>query len=47
VRDAVAAVVEEGKVRPYDMMKVPGGADAIAKGAATTGQVTDAIIEKL
>ncbi|MGB5890787.1 MAG: isocitrate/isopropylmalate family dehydrogenase, partial [Thermoanaerobaculia bacterium] len=47
VRDAVAAVVQEGTVRPYDMMKVPGGADAIAKGAATTGQVTDAIIEKL
>jgi 3-isopropylmalate dehydrogenase len=47
VRDAVAAVVHEGAVRPYDMMKLPGGADAIAKGAATTGQVTDAIIEKL
>jgi 3-isopropylmalate dehydrogenase len=47
VRDAVAAIVEEGTVRPYDMMKLPGGADAIAKGAATTGQVTDAIIEKL
>jgi 3-isopropylmalate dehydrogenase len=47
VRDAVASVVEEGAVRPYDMMKIPGGAEAIAKGAATTGQVTDAIIEKL
>jgi len=47
VRDAVAAVVQEGTVRPYDMMKVPGGADAIAKGAAPTGQVTEAIIEKL
>jgi hypothetical protein len=29
------------------MMKIPGGAEAIAKGAATTGQVADAIIEKL
>jgi 3-isopropylmalate dehydrogenase len=47
VRDAVAAVVKEGKVRPYDMMKVPGGPEAIAKGAATTGQVTDAIIANL
>ena len=37
----------EGKVRTYDMMKLPGGADAIAKGAATTFQVTDAIIQKL
>jgi len=47
VRQAVAAVVEEGKVRPYDMMKLTGGADVIAKGAATTAQVTDAIIAKL
>jgi 3-isopropylmalate dehydrogenase len=47
VRQAVAAVVEEGKVRPYDMMKIPGGANAIAKGAATTIQVTDAIIAHL
>ena len=47
VRQAVAAVVEEGKVRPYDMKKLPGGADAIAKGAATTIQVTDAIIAHL
>jgi 3-isopropylmalate dehydrogenase len=43
----VAAVVEEGKVRPYDMMRLPGGPDAIAKGAATTTQVGDAIIQHL
>ena len=47
VRDAVAAVVKEGKVRTYDMMKLTGGADVIAKGAATTKQMTDAIIAKL
>lgn len=47
VRDAVAAVVTEGKVRSYDMMKMPGGPKAIENGAATTFQVTDAIIEKL
>ena len=47
VRDAVAAVVAEGKVRTYDMMKMPGGAGVIEKGAATTSQVTDAIIQKL
>ncbi len=47
IRAAVAAVVAEGKVRTYDMMKLPGSAEAIAKGAATTFQVTDAIIEKL
>jgi 3-isopropylmalate dehydrogenase len=47
VRDAVAAVIAEGRVRTYDMMKLPGGAGVIEKGAATTFQVTDAIIEKL
>jgi 3-isopropylmalate dehydrogenase len=47
IRDAVAAVVAEGKVRTYDMMKMPGGPNAVANGAATTFQVTDAIIEKL
>ena len=47
IRDAVAAVVAEGKVQSYDMKKLPGGPDSIANGAATTFQVTDAIIEKL
>ena len=47
VRQGVAAVVEEGKVRPYDMMKLPGGPKVISQGAATTMQVTDAIIARL
>jgi isocitrate dehydrogenase (NAD+) len=47
VREAVGAVVAEGKVRAYDMMKLPGGPDVIGKGAATTTQLTDAILEKL
>jgi len=47
VRKAVAAVVEEGKVRTYDMLKMPGGPDVVEKGAATTEQVTNAIIENL
>jgi 3-isopropylmalate dehydrogenase len=47
VRGAVATVVEEGRVRTYDMMKLPGGPDAISNGAATTPQVTDAVIAKL
>ena len=47
IRDAIAAVVEEGKVRTYDMMKLPGGPDVIKQGAATTQQVTDAIIASL
>jgi 3-isopropylmalate dehydrogenase len=47
VRDAVAAVVAEGKVRAYDMMRIPGGPDVVSQGAATTTQVTDAIISKI
>ena len=47
IRKAVAAVVAEGRVRTYDMLKLRGGAQAIGQGAATTGQLTDAIIEKL
>ncbi len=47
VREAVAAVVREGRVRMYDMMKLPGGPDVIAQGAATTRQMTDAIIARL
>jgi 3-isopropylmalate dehydrogenase len=47
VRDAVGQVVREGKVRAYDMMKIPGGPGSIDKGAATTIQVTDAVIANL
>jgi 3-isopropylmalate dehydrogenase len=47
VRNAVAAVVEEGKVRAYDMMKLSGGPDVVGKGAASTQQLTDAILENL
>jgi 3-isopropylmalate dehydrogenase len=47
IKNAIAAVVAEGKVRTYDMLKMPGGPDVIKKGAATTDQVADAIIEKL
>jgi isocitrate dehydrogenase (NAD+) len=39
--------VAEGKVRSYDMLKLRGGPQAIAQGAATTGQMTDAIIAVL
>jgi isocitrate dehydrogenase (NAD+) len=47
VRGAIADVVSEGKVRTYDMMRIPGGARSIAQGAATTPQMTDAILKKL
>ncbi len=44
IRKAIAAVVQEGKVRTYDMMRISGGAKSIAQGAATTVQMTDAIL---
>jgi len=47
IRAAIAAVVAEGKVRTYDMLRIPGGAKSLAMGAASTTQMTDAILEKL
>jgi 3-isopropylmalate dehydrogenase len=47
IRSAVAAVVKEGKVRTYDMMRISGGAKSISQGAASTVQMTDAILAKL
>jgi isocitrate dehydrogenase (NAD+) len=47
IREATAEVVKEGKVRTHDMMRIPGGANAIRQGAASTVQMTDAILGKL
>ena len=47
IRKAIAQVIEEGTVRTYDMMKMQGSPDVVQKGAATTFQMTDAIISKL
>ncbi|MBD3161952.1 MAG: isocitrate/isopropylmalate dehydrogenase family protein [Candidatus Eisenbacteria bacterium] len=47
IRDAIGAVIREGKVRTYDMLRLPGGPDAISRGAATTQQMTDAILANL
>jgi len=47
IRNAIAAVIEEGKVRAYDMMKLKGGPDVIGQGAASTETMADAVIEKL
>ncbi len=47
IREAVAAVIAEGSVRTYDMLKLRGGPEAIAQGAATTTQMSDAIIAAL
>ncbi len=47
IRGAVAEVVKEGKVRCYDMMRLPGGPKVFEKGACTTQQMTEAILAKL
>ena len=47
IRNAISEFIAEGEVRTYDMMKLRGGPDAIKQGAATTTQVTDAIIARL
>jgi isocitrate dehydrogenase (NAD+) len=47
IRKAVADVIEEGKVRTYDMMKMAGRPEVIKNGAASTSQMTDAIISRL
>ena len=47
IRNAIAAVVKEGRVRTYDMMRLPGGPKALASAAASTIEITDAIVAKL
>src|SRR5438045_7623375 len=47
IRNAVATVVKQGKVRTYDMMRLSGGPTAIGQGAASPVQMTDAILEQL
>ena len=47
IRAAIASVIAEGKVRTYDMLRMVGGSGVIARGAASTEAMTDAIIERL
>ncbi|HOW41377.1 MAG TPA: isocitrate/isopropylmalate family dehydrogenase [Bacteroidales bacterium] len=47
IRKAIAAVIKEGRVCTYDMMKMTGRQDVVEKGAASTTMMTDAIIAKL
>ena len=47
IRKAIAEVIETGQVKTYDMLKLTGSPDVINLGAATTAQMTDAIIERL
>ena len=47
IRKAVETVIREGKVRTYDMLKMRGTPDVINRGAASTVQMTDAVIEAM
>ena len=47
IRKAITEVVVEGKVQTYDMAKMSGEEDVVEKGAASTAQMADAIIDKL
>ena len=47
IRKAIAEIIQEGKVRTYDMMKMKGSPEAIENGAASTIQMTDAIISRI
>jgi isocitrate dehydrogenase (NAD+) len=47
IRDAIGAVIAEGKVRTYDMMRMTGRQEVLNEGAASTTQMTDAVIGNL
>ncbi len=47
IRKAVAQVIEEGQTKTYDMLKMAGRPDVVEKGAASTQQMADAIIDKM
>jgi isocitrate dehydrogenase (NAD+) len=47
IRRAIAAVIAQGRVRTYDMLRLPGGPEVLGQGAASTRQMTDAIIAEL
>jgi len=47
VRNAIAKVISDKKIRTYDMLKMKGHPDVIKKGAASTKQMADAIIANI
>jgi isocitrate dehydrogenase (NAD+) len=47
IRSAIAAVIADGAVRTYDMMRISGSAQSLARGAASTTEMTDAILAKV
>ncbi len=47
ISNAISAVIAEGKVRTYDMARLRGCQEALSQGAASTTQMTDAVIGNL
>ncbi|MDX9924394.1 MAG: isocitrate/isopropylmalate family dehydrogenase [Ignavibacteriaceae bacterium] len=47
IRKAIAKVIEEGKFRTYDMMKLRGNAEVFNYGAVSSIDLTDAVIANL
>jgi 3-isopropylmalate dehydrogenase len=47
IRRAIAAVIAEGRVRTYDMLRLPAGPEVLHAGAVGTRAMTDAILAKL
>ncbi|MGE5804200.1 MAG: isocitrate/isopropylmalate dehydrogenase family protein [Ignavibacteria bacterium] len=47
IRTAIAKVIEDGKVKTYDMLKLKGSADVFKYGACATQQMTEEIIKHL
>lgn len=47
IRNSVGLLISEGRVQSYDMLKVKGSPDVLSRGAASTEQVGNAVIEAL
>jgi len=47
IRKSIAEVIKTGQVKTYDMLKLTGSPDVINHEAASTAQMTDAIIERM
>jgi len=47
IRKAISDVIAEGRVMTYDMMKLTGSPDVLKQGAASTKEMTDAIIGRM
>jgi isocitrate dehydrogenase (NAD+) len=47
IRKAIAEVIAAGQVRTYDMLKLTGSPDVIDQGAASTAEMTNAIIRRM